>query len=110
MAARYELKKSGGDQFTFNLVAANNAVILTSERYNSKSAAENGIESCKANSSNDARYDRLTSQSDQPYFVLKAENNQVIGRSEMYSSKDAMENGIEACKQAGPEAPISDLT
>lgn len=110
MAARYELQKSSGDQFYFNLVAANNATILTSERYTSKSAAENGIESCQRNSPNDDRYDRRTSESGQPYFVLTAANNQVIGRSQMYSSTDAMENGIEACKQAGPDAPISDLT
>lgn len=110
MSARYELKKAGDDQFLFNLVAANNAVILTSERYTTKAAAENGIESCKVNTPNDDRYDRRTSANDQPYFVLTAENNQVIGRSEMYSSHEAMEDGIEACKKVGPDSPTSDLT
>jgi uncharacterized protein YegP (UPF0339 family) len=110
MAARYELKQSEDGQFYFNLIAANNATILTSERYTSKSGAENGIESCRVNSPVDERYDRRTSNNDQPYFVLKAENNQIIGRSEMYSSKDAMENGIGACKQVGSDSPTSDLT
>jgi hypothetical protein len=110
MAARYELKKSSDDQYYFNLVAANNETILTSERYTSKSSAMNGIESCKTNASLDSRYDRRTAADGQPYFVLRAANNQVIGRSETYSSPQAMEAGIEACKRIGPVAPIVDST
>lgn len=110
MAARYELKRSSDDQYFFNLVAANNETILSSERYTEKSSAKSGIESCRANSYIDARYDRRTASSGDPYFVLKAANNQVIGRSETCSSTQAMENGIEACKRVGTDAPISDLT
>ncbi len=110
MAERYELKKSGDDQYIFNLVAANNQIILTSERYQSKSAARAGIESCRANAPLDERYDRRTAANGQPYFVLRAANNEIIGRSETYSSTQAMENGIAACKRVGPAAPVSDLT
>jgi uncharacterized protein YegP (UPF0339 family) len=110
MAARYELKKSADGQFRFNLVAANNRTILSSESYKGKAGAKGGIESCKANASNASRYDRRTSSSGQPYFVLIAANNEVIGRSETYSSNQAMEKGIAACKRVGPTAPISDLT
>ena len=110
MAARYELKKSSDGQFYFNLVAGNNRIILSSERYTAKASALKGIESCRTNSGDDARYDRRTSADGKPYFVLRAANNQVIGRSEMYSSTQAMENGIEACKREGLQAPLSDLT
>ena len=65
---------------------------------------------CKTNSGNDAQYDRRTSKSSQPYFVLLAANKQVIGKSEMYSSASAMESGIKACEANGPAAEVVDLT
>lgn len=109
MAGYYQLKRSG-DQFMFNLKAGNHETILTSERYSSKQAAEGGITSCKANAGTDGRYVRKTSTSNQPYFVLTAANGQTLGRSEMYSSTSAMENGIASCKTNGPSAPTKDET
>ena len=41
-----------------------------------------------------------------PFFNLKATNGQVIGKSEMYSSKSACENGIESVKKNAPEAEV----
>ena len=55
MSGYYELKRSG-DQYMFNLKAANHEVILTSERYTSKASALEGIASVRQNSPVDARY------------------------------------------------------
>ncbi len=109
MAGYYQLKRSG-DQFMFNLKAGNHETILTSERYTTKPSAEAGIASVKANSSVDARYQRKVSSANQPYFVLTAANGQTIGKSEMYSSSAAMENGIASCKTNGPSASTKDET
>ena len=109
MTGYYQLKRSG-EQFMFNLKAGNHETILTSERYTSKQAAEGGIASCKTNSGTDSRYVRKTSTSNEPYFVLTAANGQTIGRSEMYSSTAAMENGVASCKANGPAAPTKDET
>lgn len=49
MAAKYVLKKSSDGQFYFVLKAANGETIATSERYTTKSAATNGIESVRNN-------------------------------------------------------------
>lgn len=49
MAAKFVLKEGGTGKFHFNLVATNGQVIATSESYESKSAALNGIESVKRN-------------------------------------------------------------
>ena len=46
--AYFKLKKSGY-QYMFNLHAPNHEVIATSERYTTKSSAENGIESVRKN-------------------------------------------------------------
>jgi uncharacterized protein YegP (UPF0339 family) len=110
MSAHYELKSAAGKQFMFNLKAANGEVILTSENYKEKEGALNGIESVRINSPLDGQFERKTSKSDQPYFVLKAKNHEVIGKSEMYSSTSAMEKGIESVKKNGPVATTNDLT
>jgi uncharacterized protein len=99
MPGKYDLKKSPSGKFMFNLKAANGQIILTSELYNTKKAAENGIASVKKNAGNDARYERKESKKKQPYFVLKAANSQAIGKSEMYSGKTGMENGIASVKK-----------
>lgn len=107
---KYALKRTSDGQFMFNLHAANGEVILTSERYQTKASAENGITSVKANAPNDSRYERKQSTDGQHYFILKAANGEPIGRSERYSTKAAMENGIAAVKKNGPIAPVEDQT
>jgi uncharacterized protein YegP (UPF0339 family) len=110
MAGKFDLKRSPSGKFMFNLKAGNGQIILTSELYETKAAAENGIESVKANAANDGRYDRRESKNGEPYFVLKAGNGQIIGKSEMYSSQAAMENGISSVKSNGPNAEVDDNT
>ena len=99
MAGKYDLKKSPSGKHMFNLKAANGQIILTSELYESKKSAENGIASVKKNAGSDARFERKESKKGQPYFVLNATNGQSIGKSEMYSSKSGMENGIASVKK-----------
>ena len=109
MATKFVLKRLGR-QFMFNLKAPNNKIILTSEWYKTKSGAENGIKAIKTNSSDSARYDRRQSRKGEPYFVLKAANGEPIGRSEMYSSSRARENGIQSVARNAPVAIVEDLT
>ena len=109
MAATFELKKSG-EQYMFNFKGANGEKVLTSERYVSKAGAQAGIASVKVNAPNDARYERNTSISNQPYFILKGANGETLGTSEMYSSTAARETGIASVKNNAPGAPTLDLT
>jgi uncharacterized protein YegP (UPF0339 family) len=105
---KYVITKSASGKFMFNLKSANHQTILTSEMYSSKSGCENGIESVRKNSPEDNRFERKTSKGGDPYFVLKAANGEPIGRSEMYSSTSAMENGIESVKKNGPDSELAD--
>jgi uncharacterized protein YegP (UPF0339 family) len=59
MAAKFVLKKGSTGKFSFNLLAANGQVIATSEAYESKASAINGIESVKR-SAPDAEIDDQT--------------------------------------------------
>jgi uncharacterized protein YegP (UPF0339 family) len=49
MAGKFVLKKGTSGKFHFNLVASNGQVIATSEAYESRESALNGIESVKSN-------------------------------------------------------------
>lgn len=108
MAGKFDLKKTASNQFMFNLKAGNGQVILSSELYETKASAENGIASVQKNAGDAGRYERRESKKGEPYFVLKAANGQVIGMSEMYSSQAAMENGIQSVMTNGPLATIQD--
>ena len=105
MAGKFELKVSKNGKYHFNLLAGNGQIILSSEMYESKSAAENGIASVSKNAGDEGRFERRESTKGDPYFVIKAGNGQEIGRSEMYSSKASMENGIESVMKNAPGAP-----
>ena len=59
MAGKFVVKKGSTGKFHFNLVAGNGQVIATSEAYESKSAALNGIESVQKNAP-DAKIDDQT--------------------------------------------------
>ena len=110
MAAKFELKKSKNGKFFFNLLATNGQIILSSEMYEAKASAENGIASVQKNAADDGRYERLTGKDGSPYFTLKAGNGQVIGQSQMYSSEKARAGGIDSVKNNGPTATTDDQT
>jgi hypothetical protein len=110
MAARYELFKGIDKQFYFRLIAANGEQILRSEGYVSKQGAKNGISSVKVNSPLDGQYEREVATNDKYYFVLKGGNWEIIGVSQMYTTRDARETGIASVKANGPDAPTHDLT
>ena len=105
---KYILKSSADDRFHFNLTAKNGQVILTSQMYTSKQSVINGIVSVQINSVKEERYVREKSSNGNFYFNLKANNGQVIGTSEMYTSAEMRDNGIESVKENGPTLDIED--
>jgi hypothetical protein len=109
MSAKFEIKKAVNGQFYFNLKAANGEVILTSETYVEKEGAKVGLGSVKVNAALDERYERKTSVDNQHYFVLKAANGEIIGKSEMYKAAAGMEHGIQSVKTNATTASVEDL-
>jgi uncharacterized protein len=99
-------RKNG--EFQFNLKAGNGQTILASEGYTTKAACENGIESVRKNSQDDARFEKLEAKNGKPYFNLKAGNGQIIGSSEMYESVASRDNGIESVKKNAPDATVEE--
>ena len=108
MAGWFELSKSKDGQFKFVLKAGNAETILTSELYTSKSAAENGIASVRKNCESAANYELMDAKNGKFYFTLKAANHQVIGTSQMYSSKEGRDTGVASVKSNGSSPTVKD--
>lgn len=109
MAAHYELKQDKNGQYMFNLKAGNNEIILTSESYTTKAAAEAGIKAVRSNAAADANYERKTAANNSPFFVLKSgANGQAVGKSEMYSSVQARDKGIQAVKDSASSTTVKE--
>ncbi|HAU5635930.1 YegP family protein [Citrobacter amalonaticus] len=110
MSGWFELSKSSNEQFRFVLKAGNGEIILTSELYTTKAAAENGIASVRTNSSLDERYERKVAANGKFYFNLKAANHQIIGTSQMYLTTQSRDVGIASVKNNGNTGKTKDNT
>ena len=110
MSGKFELFKDKAGEFRFRLKAANGEIILASEGYKARAGAENGIESVRENSQNEARFERKKTKSGEYMFNLIASNGQVIGTSESYTSTSGRDNGIASVMNNAPGASVLDLT
>lgn len=103
----YEIRPTTNAKFMFNLKAENHQVILTSEVYEQKQSALGGIASVQANGPDAKNFEHRISTADEPYFVLKAQNGEIIGTSQMYSSKAAAEAGVASVQTNAPSPEIT---
>jgi len=106
----YDLKTMKDGSFMWNLKAGNGEVILSSQKYKAKASAKKGIASVMKNCLDDACFERKVSRNKKPFFVLKAMNGQIIGKSELYESERSRENGIKSVMKNGANSPIKDNT
>jgi uncharacterized protein YegP (UPF0339 family) len=84
--ARFAVKVDAGGKHYFNLHAANGAIVLRSERYETLAAALNGAFSVTDHGVSATRYQLLPSSNGGTYFNLLATNGQIIATSEVYST------------------------
>lgn len=110
MASKFQLKLAKNGKFHFNLVSSNGQVVLSSEMYESRAKAVNGIESVKKNAVREGGFELLMSDKGQPYFVVKSTNSQVVGKSQMYASASSRSRGVASVKKNAPDAATEDLT
>ena len=108
MAGWFELSKSKDGQYRFVLKAGNGEVILTSELYKAKDAAQNGVASVQKNCAMEERYEKKVASNGKFHFNLKAGNHQVIGTSQLYATEQSRETGIASVKANGATTTIKD--
>lgn len=109
MAGYYELSKNAKEQFHFVLKAGNHEVILSSELYESKAAAENGIASVQKNGTDATKFASETAKNGKFYFNLKAGNGQIIGSSQMYDSAAGRDKGIASVQANAASSTVKTL-
>lgn len=102
----YILKKAKNGKFHFNLKAANHQVILSSELYDTEASAQNGIASVQKNGGSESNFEIRDAKDGQSYFVLKAGNGQIIGKSEMYKTLASAKNGIASVMTNSPSTKV----
>jgi uncharacterized protein len=110
MAGYYKLDKSKDNKFFFNLKADNHESVLTSETYNAKQSALDGIASVQKNSQVAEHFKAKVSKKGLHFFDLIAGNNETIGKSEEYASEQGMKDGMAVVKKLGPTKIIKDAT
>ncbi len=91
---RFETFRGLDSKYYFHLKANNGQIVLQSQSYTTKASATNGVASVRTNGAILARFEVRAAADGQSYFVLKAANGAVIGRSEMYESRSNAERGI----------------
>jgi len=94
--ARFVITEGTNGQFYFRLHAKNGATVLQSEGYTSEAAALNGTFSVHSNGQNEGRYDVRQARDGRFYFNIKATNGQVVGTSQMYSTKGSADRAVDA--------------
>lgn len=92
----FEVQQNVAGDFFFNLHAANHQVILTSESYTSRTGALNGVLSVLDHGTRWSNYEQREARDGSHYFVLLASNGNVIGMSEMYSTRSNASRGLES--------------
>jgi uncharacterized protein YegP (UPF0339 family) len=92
--ARVQIEEGSTADFRFNLFAANGQVVLSSEAYSTAAAAWNGAFAVQDAAALGTGFAILTAADGRFYFTLTAANGQVVGTSQMYTTKASAQDGI----------------
>ena len=107
---KFQIYEGNDGKHYFRLTARNGQNILSSQGYSSKANCKNGVESVKNNGTSADRFEMKEAANWKFYFNLLAANKQVIGKSQMYASKQTCQSGIEAVQRVAAEAGVEDTT
>jgi len=107
---KFEVYRDKAGEFRFRLVAENGDIIMSSESYREKRSAFNGIASIKKNCQLAHRFSRKNAVDGRPYFVLKAGNHEIIGKSASFATSEECETGVRRFVDVAQAAEISDIT
>ncbi len=110
MSAIYEIFKDHNGHFRFWLIAGNGKLLLTSKACETKRACMDAVSSARRNAARRKQFELKKAKDGKGYFVLKARNNELLGRSECFSSAESLDGVIETVRKDGPQGPINDLT
>ncbi len=94
--ARVEVLQGATGKWRFNVHAKNGQIVLSSEHYSSQAAAVNGAVAVQTVSTDASAYHLQKNSANGWYFTVKADNGQVIGVSQQYTTKAAAQSTIKS--------------
>lgn len=100
--ARFDVQGSETGAFHFNVHAKNGQIVLSSESYSSEAAAYNGAFAVQQDGQRAASYTVRPNAAGGYYFTVTADNGQVIGVSQQYTTKQSAETGAAAVQALLP--------
>lgn len=93
--AHFDLWKDGG-AFVFQFVSAAGETLIDSQDYSSRTAALGGLVSVLDNGVQPGRYTIAVAADGRARFELRAGNSQIIGASQLYASRAAADQAVQA--------------
>ncbi|MEC3964548.1 YegP family protein [Flagellimonas halotolerans] len=110
MSAKFKIFRSTSDgYYYFRLVSYSDKTLIVSEGYTTKQACLNGVESIKKNSQIPGKFEVAQARNGKYFFRLIAGNGQIIGTSEFFSSKSALEKTLDLVRINANTAEVLDL-
>jgi uncharacterized protein len=113
-ATNYDVLEAQDGQYYFNVVAANNKIVGTSELYVSKSNAERAVDTlvnlvslanrASAAAKGGARFEVFAGADGKQYFHMRAANGEIVLASEGYTTKTKALAGITSVRTNGADA------
>lgn len=104
--ARVEVLQGESGQWRFNVHAKNGQIVLSSEQYSSEAAAVNGAVAVQTVGSDATAYTLQQNAAKGWYFTVKADNGQIIGVSQQYTTKSSAQSAINSLKSFLPDVQI----
>ena len=93
-------------KFRFNVHAANGQIVLSSEQYTTEAAAFNGAFAVQAEGQAATSYALKQNTAGGWYFNLSAQNGEIIGTSQQYTTKAAAQDGMKSLQTFLPGVTV----
>lgn len=110
MSSKFDIFTGKNGQFYFHFKSSNGEIILASEAYTTKEACKKAVEAVKKYATEEKYFEKKDTGNDKHMFNLKAANGEVIGSSQIYSSTESRQKGIDSLKKGVAAAIIHDLS
>ncbi len=104
--ARVEVRQGETGQWRFTVHAKNGQIVLSSEQYSSEAAAVNGAVAVQTVGTDAAAYTLQQNAAKGWYFTVKADNGQIVGVSQQYTTKSSAQSAINSLKSFLPDVQI----
>lgn len=106
----YVITRTRAGTFQWNLKASSGEVILSSQTYKSKASAQKGIASAIRHTASGDFFERRMARNKLPFFVIKARNGMVVGKSQKYETERLRDNAMKSVAKHGPTSATKDLS